>query len=235
VLLEPSPLDFTELSRPPGATVLWGEHRAVVNRLLFAMVRANDPEPFWVQVVAPGGAEGAPTPVDLGWIAKERAYLVGDPMELQPHEAIANMALTSLLSAGERQSSLLADFLRLPDVTQELIGYQQGKSSARALGIANVDLVRRYYPSTPEEVAPFLQAMVKGGLLPFFGITTRPGRGQWAFDHSFEVRAPSLERWEEGALICEKSPSSSPWRVGAAVRLRDLPAAARALGGASPG
>jgi hypothetical protein len=234
VPLESGPLDFTELTRSPGATILWGESRGIVNRVLFAMVRANDEDPFWIQVLSSGPEESAPTPVDLHWIRKERLYLVGDPDELKPHAALGNMALVNLLAEERPQLSLLADFLRLPEVTQELIAHQQGSGSPRALGIANADRVRKYYHGSPEEVEPFLQAMVSGGLLPFFGSTTRPGPAQWAFDHSFEVRAPSLARWNEGSLRCEKAPTASPWRVGTEIPLREIRPAAAALGGAIP-
>jgi hypothetical protein len=234
VRLESSPLDFTELTRSPGATLLWGESRAVVNRVLFAMVRSNDRDPFWIQVVSSADEDGHPTPLDLRWIPKERAFVIGDPDELKPHDAIANMALAALLAEETSPTSIIADFLRLPGVTQELIGGQQGASRARAVGFANADLVRKYYRSGPRDVEPLLQAMVGGGLLPFFGSTTRPGPGQWAFDHSFEVRAPSLDRWREGRIVCEKAPTSSPWHVGAEVPLAEIRPAAAALSGSGP-
>jgi hypothetical protein len=236
VALAFGPLDFSELTRFPGATILWGKTRAVVNRVLFAMVHSNDQSPFWVEVVDSAHEDGSATPLDLKWISKERVYLIGDPHELRPHAALPESALAGLVIDEKHETSLLADFLRLPGVTQELIGHQQGARTRRALGFANADLVRKYYPSAAEEVEPFLQTMVNGGLLPFFGSTTssRPNSGQWAFDHSFEVRAPSLERWEEGSLLCEKAPTASPWRVGVEIPLREIRPAAAALAGVAP-
>jgi hypothetical protein len=234
VPLESGPLDFTELTRVPGATILWGETRAVVNRVLFAMVRANDTDPFWIQLMGSPQESESLTPLDLKWIPKEHVYLVGNPDDLKPHAALGGLALATLLAEEKRQTSILSDFLRLPEVTQELIGGQGEGRARRALGIANADRARKYYHGTPAEVEPFLQAMVSGGLLPFFGSTTRPGPGQWAFDHSFEVRAPSLERWGEGSLYCEKAPTSSPWRVGAEVPLKEIAPAAAALSADSP-
>jgi hypothetical protein len=235
VPLESGPLDFTELTRFPGSTIVWGETRPVVNRVLFAMVRANDRSPFWIQLFGSPDEDGAASPIDLAWIPRERAFVVGDPDELRPQAAVGNTTLSALLAEEKDQTSLLADFLRLPEVTQVLIGEQQGSHSPRAVGIANADRVRKHYHGRPEDVEPFLQTMVRGGLLPFFGSTTRPGPAQWAFDHSFEVHgAPSLDRWSEGSIRCEKAPTASPWRVGLEVPLKEIRTAAAALSGVTP-
>jgi len=218
-------LDLSVLGSGPYGTFLWGPSRAVLNRVLFAMVRAVDPDPLWLDLAGSPSPEGDPSPVDLAWIRSERLFLADEPSATKPQDAVANMALLSIVRADEPPATIarLADFVRLPPIAQEIISRMGPGERLHALAIANADRVRSQYPATVEGVRPIVTAFLEAPLLPFFAAQGTPGPGRMAFDFVFEVRAVDLAHWKDGVILPEKAPSSTGVRVGVPIRLLDVP------------
>ncbi len=219
-------LDLSSLGRDARyATFLWGNSRAVVNRVLYAMVRASDPTPFWLELRGRDSSADEPGPVELGWIPPGHLFLADEPTAARPQDAIANMALWTVVRSDEPEAAVarLADFVRLPPIAQEILQRLDEGGGRRAVGVANADRARGDYPTTVEGVRPVVRALMDGSLLPFFGAVGPPGPGRMAFDFVFELRAADLAHWKEGTITAEKIPDGEDLRVGASIRLGEIP------------
>jgi hypothetical protein len=219
-----STFDLAALGRGPYGTFAWGESRPVLNRLLFAMVRALDPTPMWLELM-PRRAEGDERgPVELGWIAPDHLFIAEDPSAARPQDAVANMALLNIVRSDEPAKTIarVADFIRLPPIAQEVIERLGGGESPRALAIANSDQVRGLYPTTVEGVRPIITSFLNAQMWPIFASRGPPGPGRMAFDFVLEIRAVDLAHWREGTLVPEKAPPGSGVKVGVPVPLGEI-------------
>jgi len=217
-------LDLPSLGRRGLSTFLWGPSRAAVNRVLYAMVHAADPEMLWLDL-SPRRSMEDPGPAELGWIPNDRLFRVEDPYLARPQDAVANLALTNVVRGDEPSSSLerVADFIRLPPIAQEIISRADPNGPPHAIAIANSDDVRPDYPHTVEGIRPIVAALAEAPLIPFIASQGTPGAGRMAFAYVFEVRVTDVARWREGSLVAEKAPADSGVRVGVPIPLETIP------------
>ena len=218
-------LNLASFARPPSATFLWGESRPVILRVLYAMVRANDPEFYWLDIRGPMDSSEEPGPVELGWVPDSSLFLTGETSEARPQNAPANVAMWTIVRSDEPETVLarVSDFVRLPPIAQDILSRLGLDGRTRAVAIANSDRVRQYYPTTPEGVRPVLDAFLSAQVVPFFGAQGSPGEGRWAFDYVFEVRARDVAHWAEALLVPEKAPPRAGVPVGRPIPFTSLP------------
>lgn len=229
-------LPLNSMGRERWATFLWGDSRAVINRVLYAMVRSNDSSPFWLDIRDPADPPREPGPVELGWIPRDRLFVVGEPSEVRPQNAVANLALSAFVREDEPPQVLahLSDFLRLPPILQEIVSRPEHAETSHAVAISNTDRVRRDYPTTVEGVRHVIEPFLAAPILPFLSATSPPGEGRWAFDFVFEVRARDLAHWKEGCLIVEKAPEAARFPTKRAVPLSSVPEITHTFSGSAP-
>jgi hypothetical protein len=222
---------LSSLGRGPWATFIWGDPRTVLNRVLYAMVRANDTSPYWLDIRGSADAPSEPGPVELGWIPPDRLFLTGEPAEARPQNAVGNLALSTIVRGDEAPQDLshLSDFLCLPPIAQEIVSRLNRTELCHVVAIANGDRVRRDYPTTVEGVRRVIEPFLAAPILPFFSATSPPGEGRWAFDFVFEVRAKNLAHWREGYLVPEKVPPDVEFAVGRRIPLGSMPQLAPAF------
>ncbi len=228
--------DFGVLGRNGVATFLYGSSRTVILRLAYALARANDPHPYWVDVRDPNDYLDPPGPVEMGWIPPDHLFVVSRS-EAKPQDAVSNLALWTVVRSDEPRSVIggLTDFLRLPSSIQEVISRYGGESVRPVFVVSNTDRVREYYPRNVSGVRGVIDAMLHGGVTPIFASLGPPGPGRFAFDVVCEVRAQDLSHWQQGSLVCERGVEHSPVHAGADIALASVPAFAGALRGeASP-
>ena len=222
---------LTALSRRPWATFVWGDSRPVLNRVLFAMVRANDSSPYWLDIRGPANVASEPGPVELGWISQDRLFLTGQPSDARPQHVGGNPQLLTLVSPEEPAPVLasISDFLRLPPIAQEIVSRVERTQTCHVVAIANSDRVRFEYPMNVQGVRRFIDAFLAAPILPFFCATSPPGPGRWAFDFVFEIRANDLTSWREGVLVPEKAPAGTGFPIGQPIPLPSIPEMSRAF------
>ncbi len=227
----PAP-DLSYLGRSSVATFLYGSSRTVVLRLAYALARANDPHPYWVEVRDPNDYLDPPGPVEMGWIPDDHLFVVSRS-EAKPQDAVSNLALWTVVRSDEPRSVLggLTDFLRLPSSIQEVLGRYGGEPVRPVFVVSNTDRVREYYPRNVSGVRGVIDAMLHGGVTPIFATQGPPGPGRFAFDVVCDVRAKDLSHWQEGHLVCERGVENSPFHEGAEISLAAVPAFAGALKG----
>ena len=231
-----SSLDLAALGEGSSSTFLYGRSRAVVNRLLYAMARAIDPEPFWVDL-APGalGRGDDAGPVELGWVPHERLFLTWDLAQARPQSAVGNAALLSMVRADDPSGSAarLADFVRLAPIAQEVISRVDVGVPRHALAVANSDRVRGDYSNTIDDVRPIVTQLLQAPLCPLFGSRGVPGPGRMAFRYVFEVRATDVAHWRDGTLVVEQAPRGAPTPSGREIRLTEIPGLENVFGAAN--
>jgi hypothetical protein len=222
--------NLASLGKGPWATFLYGPSRAVLGRVAWALARANDPTPFWVDIQADDGRPDPGAPPDLGWINPDQLFLVA-PRHAKPQSSVGAGAIARVIRSDEAGSAIadLSEFLRLPPSVQEMISLHAGGGARPALVIANADRVRSDWPTDVAGVRPILDVMVRQEVVPIFTATPPPGPGRMAFDFVFEIRGTEPPDWRSGVLYCEKAPAATSFRRGDSTRLVDIPEVRSAL------
>jgi len=216
---------FSVLGSGRYGTFFWGESRSVLERVLYAAVRAIDPEPLWLELDPSRSGAEEPGPVGLDWIPSDHVFLVDSPSAARPQSGVARMSVLHLLHADESDEAIrrLSDFVRLPPIAQEIIGQVEPGQRHRALAVANSDRVRAMYPETVDGVRPIVTSLLDAPIIPVLAAQGTPGPGRMAFDFVFEVRASGLNHWREGSLLPEKAPRGAGVHVGTAIPLWSIP------------
>ena len=228
----PNLLDLGTLGTGAFGTFIYGPSRTVVLRVAYAFARANDSNPYWVDIRDPNDYLDPPGPVESGWIPDDHLFVVSRS-EAKPQDAVSNLALWTVVRSDEPRSVIggLTDFLRLPPPIQEALSRYGQESYRPVFVVANSDRVRENYPRNVEGVRAVVEAMIRGGVTPIFAALSPPGPGRFAFDLVFEVLAPDLAHWREGIIRCEKSLEGTSFRTEQRIPLKSVPALVAALEG----
>ncbi len=227
--------DPRTLTRGPWSTLVWGANRAVVNRILWALVSANDPAAHWLEIRT---GEGDPSdregPADLHWVPAHRLLVARELGSVVPQDAVANLALMTIIRTDEPAHELLrlSDFLRLPSAAQDLISQLGSTAGARSIAISNTDRIREYFPRDSRQMRPVFDRFLESHLHPFFSVVGQGTERRFASDFVFETQAGDLAHWKEGKLLCEKAPKDSSLSAGDSVALEEIPEISAALQGA---
>ena len=219
-----APHYFSSLKTPGCVTFVWGDSRAALGRVLYAMARDVDPEFFWLDIRSPSDVVLEPGPIELDLIPNHRLYVTAQPSDVHPQDPIANLALSVVvrLDSPEAELGLLVDLIRLPQLTQKIMGDLDRPGGPHVLVFGNAERVREFYPRTAEEVRPFLDAEIRAGVIPFYGLWGPAGPARMVADFVFEVRVRDLLHWRDGALLCEKAPTGSAFHAGQAIPLTSV-------------
>jgi hypothetical protein len=153
-------------------------------------------------------------------------------VELAPNELVANAAITAGIRPDSPVDELerLADFLRLPAPTQELISSRGAEPGPIVLVLSNAHRLAAFYPSGT--VGPLIRAIVSRGVSVLFTFADTPPQGRLVFDNIWHVNAIDPLFWKEGRFRVERGDPSGPLAAGSEVRLETLPVVAPVLAGA---
>jgi len=217
----------------PCSIYVYGDCRPVVNGVAFAMADMLDLAPLWLEVRDPQDGHDEPTAGSAGWIPPDRLFLSDSGSGLEPNDAIANFALWNIVRSDEPGEVLadLTDFLRLPQMIQEVIGHATSESSPRAIVVANVERVQHLFPQEPGSLRRFLRSILNHSVSLVVAHTGPPGEQRSVFSAVFRVHASTLSAWKVGTLECEKGLMRGPYSVGRPRRLSGIPSVSRVLTG----
>ncbi|MGA8663598.1 MAG: hypothetical protein WB809_00795 [Thermoplasmata archaeon] len=220
----PLPPDLRAVGAGPWATFLHGSSREVLHRVAYAFGAATHPSLYWVSICEEGIPPMAEDPIRLGWVTEERHYTLATP-DARPQDAVANMALGTVLRSDESESNLaeFTDFIRLPGVIQDAVSRSGVDPPRPVLVVADTDRVRSYYPTDVEGVRHVIDPFRRNQMLCIFTAVGSPGAGRMAFDFVFKVQADSLARWRAGQLIVEKAPVGTSFHTGESYVLAQIP------------
>jgi hypothetical protein len=228
----PTGLDLTSLGKGRWATMITGPSREVLGRCAWALARANDPAPFWLDIRGDNGRPDPGSPPELGWLNADQLFIVA-PTQVKPPSAVGPQVIARVIRSDVPDSDVaeLFEFLRLPSPVQEMIGLHPEGVGRPAFVIANGDRVRSDWPEDARGVRPILEAFLKLGILPILTATPPAGAGRLAFDFVFDLRGTRPGNWRAGVLFCEKAPEGSGFQVGHSTSLGDVPEFVTALEG----
>lgn len=213
----------------PTTVFIGGDCRPVVNAVAFAMAELLDLTPFWLEVRDPDAPLDGPDPGTTGWIPPDRLFVSEGGTGLQASKLASTDALWTLVRADEPESvlTLLTDFLRLPEVIQEIVSTASANGGPKAVVAANSDRFAHLFPRTAAGLQRFLQTLEASSLSIIAAHTGRTGPGRFGFRQVFRVSAQSPEKWMEGTITCEQGIDQGTFAVGRATRLSDVPSIAR--------
>jgi hypothetical protein len=222
--------DFSDLKGTGRVPEVWGSSRAVVNRVLFGIAHAVSSAPYWVEIRGRQPEPEGPGPAELGWIPQERLFLLGDLLETPARGAPANAEFAVISFLREPTAKAIADAMARPSLGGTAGPAAGAGGTPSVIAIANVDRVNQLFPETPQAMRAVIVAFSKAGLVPYFS-TVQPTNRRSAADFVFRATAAGMAAWRSGALVCEKAPEPSSWKVGDELPLTRLPSVSRALSG----
>jgi hypothetical protein len=220
----------------PATVFVGGASRPLVNSVAFAFAEMIDLTPLWLDVRDPNDGDGGPDPGNTGWIPPDRMFVSEGGQGLEPRAPGHEPDLWTIVRADEPATvvSHLNDFLRLPEVIQEILSVSTSFDGPRAVVVAGSDRVAHLFPRTAEGLQRFLGTMSVTTLNIVAAHTGRTGPARFGFGTVFKITADSPRYWMEGTIICERGIAHGPFAVGRSNRLSDVPAIARVLTGLYP-
>ncbi len=223
--------DFRELRTAPTVVLVWGTgSRNTLNRVLFGLALAATPEPFWVEIRGRTPEPGERGPADLGWIAGDRLFHLGDLLDPTPTAGppSAEFAVISFLRDPSPEA-----ITRAMSASPRAAAPRSDPSSGgdrKVMAIANVDRVDALWPESPKAVLTVVRAFQTARITPFFS-TLKPTKRRFGADLVFQIVTTATGDWQSGALTCEKAPEGSFWKSGDSLPLTQLPTVSSALSG----
>jgi len=236
----PGFIDFEERWLLPSGAVgkpcslyVYGDCRPVVNGVAFAMAEMLDLAPLWLEVRDAMDGHDGPSVAEAGWIPPERLFLSEAGFGLEPNDAVANLALGSIVRSDEPAEVLeeLTDFLRLPQLVQQAIGAATSESNPRALVVANAERAAQLFPREPGTLRHFVRSILNCSVSLVVAHTGPVPEQNSAFSAGFRVHAPSFATWTVGSLECEKGLTRGPFATGRPRLLSEVPSVVRVLTG----
>jgi hypothetical protein len=220
----------------PTTVFVGGSSRPIVNSVAFAVAEAIDLTPFWLDVRDSRARDEGPDPGSMGWIPPDRLFVSQDGHGLEEEVDGAMEALWTIVRSDEPASVLsnLTDFLRLPELIQEILSATSPTGTPKAMVAANSDRVTHLFPRTAEGLQRFLATLSASSLSIIAAHTGPDVPGRFGFATVFRVKADSPDQWMEGTIVCEKGIERGPLAVGRATRLSDVPGIARVFKGIFP-
>ena len=220
----------------PATVFVAGTSRPLVNSVAFALAETIDLTPFWLDVRDPRSTGEGPDPGNVGWVPPDRLFVSEGGRGLEPGRPGTQADLWAIVRADEPATVLshLTDFLRLPEVIQEILSATTPVDGPRAVVVAGSDRVAHLFPRTAEGLQRFLGSMAVTSLNIVAAHTGPTGPGRFGFATVFRVAAESPRNWLTGTIVCEQGIDQGPFAVGRTNRLSDVPAIARVLSGIFP-
>lgn len=220
----------------PTTVFVGGSSRGVVNAVAYALAELIDLTPFWLNVKDSRTRSIDPDPGSVGWIPPDRMFVSEDGRGLEVMVEGAMQALSTVVRSDEPASALsnLTEFLKLPELIQDILSAAPENGAPKALVAANSDRVTHLFPQTAKGLRQFFATIAAANVSILAAHTGPVGPGRFGFATVFQVRTASPGDWIEGTLICEKGIEGGPFAVGRTTRLSDVPGIARVLNAIFP-
>jgi hypothetical protein len=212
---------------------VYGRDRDLVNLVLYALAEEVSPRFRWLEVRSPTEPASAWDPVSRGWLGPERVWSIDAVEGLSPDRAAPDAAIFELVRSDEPPATLqrLADFLRLPDTLQRIVGELSPASAPHLLAVANTDRIAGSIPDST--IGPILDALEWARCSLFAGYVGPNPPANAQFTHVVRVEGGSPARWQETQLHFEREALFEGARLGGAASPMDLPSVARVFRRAS--
>jgi hypothetical protein len=207
----------------PNSVFVYGPSRPLINLVVFALAEKTTPDFQWLDIGVPEEERLPFDPVRLGWIPEDRLWRVERPDMLRPDDLTANLALAGLIRSDEPPATLthVAEFLRLPEISQRILARRPPDGRPGALAVTNAHRVIAAYP--PNRVPPILAVHRDAGFSLFIGYADQAGPGRNVFDFVFHLDGENVIDWKRSHLVCEKGITSGPLGHARPVALAAIP------------
>lgn len=215
----------------PTTVFVSGPSRSVVNGVAFAFAEMHDLTPFWLDARSGKAPSDGPDPVSLGWIPSGRLFISESGHGLELGSPADVRTLWTIVRSDEPASVLsqLTDFLRLPELIQEIVSAAAPTGGPKALVAANSERISHLFPQTAGDLRRFLATLTASSLSIVAAHTGPPGPARFAFETVFRVEVKNPAAWQKGTILCEQNTLAGPFSVGRSDRLSDIPGIARVL------
>ena len=213
---------------PRTSVFLCGSGRSLLNWVAYALV-ADHPGGFlWGHVQLEGEVLEDSDLLKSPLIPRERLITVS-PRELMRDEVAGNIVVGGLVRSEQGDESVrsLADFLRLPNQTQEMISRLPSGDPRPVLVLSGAHRLASLYPM--EAVGPTVRSIVETGGSMLLVWADAPVAGRQEFERILHLKGDEPPKWRNAVLTVERGWPTGPLQTGAKVHLRDVSSIASVL------
>jgi len=210
------------LFRGPTSVIIFGDDRALLDWVAYALAVPCDPNFIWTDVRL---KDQEPSPDDP--IATQRVpadqLRVRPPWELQLDHSTANIALSAVVRSDEPPENVrrLIDYLRLPAPTQRVLSEPHGTSRLPVVVLSNSHRMAPFY-RTLEDVSSTAQTIKASGVVMIMTFADAPPGGRVAFEAIVHVDGSMRAGWKQATLRVEKASPAADLPAGPVVRLGEF-------------
>jgi hypothetical protein len=206
----------SELVAGPSSVLICGSSRSLLNWCALSLARRLDPEFRWTDARIREETLDPRDPLARGAIPDSQWRAVR-PEAFRPNDEHANLAavtIASVLRSDEAGRSLegIAEMLRLPTPTQELIAEVPPHDRLTVFVLSNAHRLVAFYPGTT--IRPILRTILDAGVTVVATWADAPPAGRTEFEFVLHVAGSSPEAWMDAEVRCEKGTDSGPFRTG---------------------
>jgi hypothetical protein len=195
---------------------IWGDSRVAANQAAYEVAHRLNPKYLWVDIGSPDEKVHPEDPSRSGAVPREMLYGTVPPSELAPENASANLAMWSVVKKDEPTEVLhpLMDFLRLPQLIQEIVGNAPREGTPAVWVAANADRLMSFYPDDPASSQPILDVWRRERLSTVVTLLDHPRKDRFLYDYVFQIQAPRTGSWRDAVITCERAPPGQGYSIG---------------------
>lgn len=212
----------------PTSVFVYGESRELVDWLVYGLAVAADPGFIWTDVRSAGETLPPTHPLALGLVPPDRLNVLA-PTEIS---AIRNGSPPAGREEPSAAGTLhhIADFLRMPLLTQRLVTGAPNPGRPIVLVLSNAQRLDREFPEA--EAAPRVNALVEAGTILIVGYHGGASRSREIFSTVLRIEGSQGPSWAESVVHVERSGDDDPLPSPGTHRLGDLEPVATVLAAA---
>lgn len=208
---------------PPENVLVYGDSRAMVNLVLYALAEDTTPRFHWLDIRPESESPAEWDPARMGWLKESHSWVADPRGGLSPDDTLGNAAIFELIRSDEPPEVLtrLTDLLRLPPMIRHIVEAISASGEPNLLAVANVDRVSAAIPEPA--LAPIVAAFAWLRCSLFVGYAASRAPRMEEFTTVLRIDGTSPYRWHEARVHFERGIAAEAPRTPEGVSCTELP------------
>jgi hypothetical protein len=222
---------FAEVGTKAASFFFHGPSRLVISLVAHSFAKALDPGFVWVEIVGPSTGVPAAVAAEVPQWDDAQRHLVLRADRVRPEHEIPPASLNTLVHPRESPEAMghLADFVRFPEVLQEIIAGGRDSGRPRVVYLSNTDFTEPSFSAERGAFVPFLRAAKAENVSIVCARIEGVRPNRFDFDYVFHLEDPRSGTYGAAQIAVEQGGMGSPFPTGSRFPVGEIPGVAKVL------